>query len=111
LKPDAGIQAVLGKMMSPPLFPIPMDIFNAKLEFNDFSAGETLKPHPGITLRTGSLNHPNRATGYRVGFRGKAVAYITDTEHEIGRLDNNILRLVDRADVMIYDSTYTDEEY
>ena len=99
------------QMMSPPLFPVPMDIFNAKLEFNDFSAGEALTPHPGMLLRTGPLNHPNRATGYRLEHNGKAVAYITDTEHELGRLDNNILQIVDRADVMIYDSTYTDEEY
>jgi phosphoribosyl 1,2-cyclic phosphodiesterase len=111
LKPDAGIEAVLGKMMSPPLFPIPMDIFNAKLEFNDFSSGEVLAPRPGITLRTEALNHPNRATGYRLEYNGKAVAYVTDTEHEIGRLDTNVLRLVDRAEVMIYDCTYTDEEY
>jgi phosphoribosyl 1,2-cyclic phosphodiesterase len=111
LKPDAGIQAVLGKMMSPPLFPVPIGIFNATLEFNDFSAGEELAPHPGTTLRTAPLNHPNRATGYRVEHGGKATAYITDTEHELGRLDNNVLRLIDRADVMIYDCTYTDEEY
>jgi phosphoribosyl 1,2-cyclic phosphodiesterase len=62
-------------------------------------------------LRTGLLNHPQRATGYRIGFQGKAVAYITDTEHEVGRPDRNILNLVDRADIMIYDCTYTDEEY
>jgi phosphoribosyl 1,2-cyclic phosphodiesterase len=111
LKPDAGIAAVLGKMMSPPLFPIPMDIFTAKLEFNDFSAGETLITYPGMRLLTGPLNHPNRATGYRVEHDGKALAYITDTEHEPGRLDHNVLRLVDRADAMIYDSTYTDDEY
>jgi phosphoribosyl 1,2-cyclic phosphodiesterase len=111
LKPDAGIEAVLGKMMSPPLFPIPMDIFNAKLDFHDFSAGESVEPHPGITLLTGPLNHPNRATGYRLEHDGKVVAYITDTEQEAGRLDTNVLRLVDRADLMIYDSTYTDEEY
>ncbi len=111
LKPDTGIAAVLGKMMSPPLFPIPIDIFNAKLEFNDFSAGEALAPHPGMILRTGALNHPNRATGYRLEHDGKAAAYITDTEHEPGRLDNNVLQLVDHADAMIYDSTYTDAEY
>jgi phosphoribosyl 1,2-cyclic phosphodiesterase len=111
LKPDAGIEAVLGKMMSPPLFPIPIDIFNAKLEFHDFLAGDLLTPHQGMTLRTGSLNHPNRATGYRLEYNGKAVAYITDTEHEIGRPDRNVLKLVERADVMIYDCTYTDEEY
>jgi phosphoribosyl 1,2-cyclic phosphodiesterase len=111
LKPDTGIAAVLGKMMSPPLFPIPMDIFAAKLEFNDFLAGATLVTPPGITLRTGTLNHPNRATGYRLEHDGKAAAYITDTEHEPGHLDNDVLRLVYRADVMIYDATYTDDEY
>jgi len=111
LKPDSGIQAVLGKMMSAPLFPIPMDIFNAKLEFNDFAAGETLATHPGITLRTGLLNHPQRATGYRIEHQNKAIAYITDTEHELGKRDTNVLQLVDRTDIMIYDCTYTDDEF
>jgi phosphoribosyl 1,2-cyclic phosphodiesterase len=64
-----------------------------------------------MILRTGPLNHPNRATGYRLEHNGKAVAYITDTEHELGRRDNNVLQIVDRADIMIYDCTYTDEEY
>ena len=111
LKPDSTIEAVLGKMMSAPLFPIPIDIFAAKLEFHDFIAGETLQPHPGITLRTAPLDHPNGATGYRLEYGDKAVAYITDTEHELGVLDPNILSLVHHADVMIYDSTYTDEEF
>jgi len=111
LKPDAGIEGVLGKMMAAPLFPIPMDIFSAKLEFNDFSAGELLVTPPGVALRTGTLNHPNRATGYRLEHGGKALAYITDTEHELGQLDPHVLKLVDRADAMIYDATYTDDEY
>jgi 3-deoxy-D-arabino-heptulosonate 7-phosphate (DAHP) synthase class II len=64
-----------------------------------------------MRLLTGPLNHPNRATGYRLEGDGKAVVYITDTEHEPGRLDRNVLRLADRADAMIYDSTYTDAEY
>jgi phosphoribosyl 1,2-cyclic phosphodiesterase len=36
---------------------------------------------------------------------------VTDTEHYPDRLDENVLRLVQDADVMIYDATYTDEEY
>jgi phosphoribosyl 1,2-cyclic phosphodiesterase len=111
LKPDAGIEAILGKMMSPPLFPIPMDIFAAKLEFNDFSAGERLTPCSGMALQTGPLNHPNRATGYRLEHDGKAVAYITDTEHLPGQLDRDVLRLIDHADLMIYDCTYTEDEF
>ena len=69
-------------------------------------------PHPGIELRTAPLNHPNGATGYRrrVSRQGR-VAYITDTEHEPGERDDNVMRLVDGADLMIYDCTYTDDEY
>lgn len=111
LSPPLGIEAVLNKMMVAPLFPIPMDIFAARVQFTDFRAGEVLKPHPGIRLRTAPLNHPNGATGYRVEYGGKSVAYITDTEHRPDELDANILDLVDGADVMIYDATYTDAEY
>ncbi len=111
LKENSGIEYVLGQMMSAPLFPVPIDIFAARLDFIDFSAGETLVPHPGIDLHTGPLNHPNGATGYRLDYGGKSMAYLTDTEHYEGHLDPNVLRLIDHADVMIYDSTYTDEEY
>jgi len=97
--------------MMAPLFPVPMALLNPQVSFNDFRNGETLTPHPGITLRTGPLNHPNGATGYRLEYAGKVVAYITDTEHKTDGLDRNILALVDRADIMIYDSTYTDAEY
>jgi phosphoribosyl 1,2-cyclic phosphodiesterase len=36
---------------------------------------------------------------------------VTDTEHVPGQLDKNILNLVRDADLFIYDSTYTDEEF
>ncbi len=106
-----GIEAVLNSMMIAPLFPIPMSIFTAKIDYTDFAAGQELVPHPGIRLITAPLNHPNGATGYRIEYRGKAVAYITDTEHRAEGLDRNVLGLIDRADVMIYDATYTDAEY
>ena len=106
-----GIEAVLNNMMIAPLFPIPMGIFTAKLDFVDFRAGKTLNPHRGIRLTTAPLNHPNGATGYRIEYAGRAVAYITDTEHRPDGLDVNILGLVEGADVMIYDATYTDAEY
>jgi phosphoribosyl 1,2-cyclic phosphodiesterase len=112
LKRGSGIESVLGKSMAPPLFPIPLDIFAAQIDFIDFAAGGSpLVPHPGISLRTAPLNHPNGATGYRVEYRGKSVAYITDTEHFAGRRDPNVMRLIQNVDIMIYDSTYTDDEY
>jgi phosphoribosyl 1,2-cyclic phosphodiesterase len=111
LKPAHTIKGVLDKMMSAPLFPVPVDIFEAEIEFRDFTAGETLEPHPGITLKTAPLNHPNGATGYRVEFAGKSVAYITDVEQRPSGGDPAVLKLMHRADIVIYDCTYDESEF
>src|SRR5204863_394784 len=79
--------------MSVPLFPIPPDSFKAAIQFHDFYAGDMLKPHPGVMLRTAALNHPGGATGYRLEYTNSAIAYITDTEHRPGVLDKNVLQL------------------
>ena len=57
------------------------------------------------------LNHPDRATGYRLEFGGRSFCYITDTEHPASGRDQAIVDLVRGCDVMVYDSSYTDEEY
>ena len=62
-------------------------------------------------MQTVALNHPNGATGYRVNYREKSVCYVTDTEHFADRMDGNILNLVKNADVLIYDSTFTPDDY
>lgn len=111
LLPERTLRDVLCAMMAAPLFPVPLDIFTAETKYHDFRAGETLAPKPGVTVRTAPLNHPNNATGYRIEYGEKSICYVTDTEHVPGELDRNILDLVRNADLFIYDSTYTDEEF
>jgi phosphoribosyl 1,2-cyclic phosphodiesterase len=111
LLPEHTVEQVLGVFLREPFMPVQNKSIEARIEFQDFRAGETLNPRPGVTLRTTLLNHPQGATGYRVEFGGKSICYITDTEHRPGELDRNILGLIEGADVVIYDSTYTDEEY
>jgi len=111
LQPEYRLEDVLCQMMVEPLFPVPVDIFDAEMRFLDFHAGESLDLHPGMTVRTAPLNHPNRATGYRIEYAGKVVCYVTDTEHEPGLPDENILGLIRGADLVIYDCTYTDAEF
>ena len=106
-----SLKGVLAGMMVAPLYPVSLEIFQAEVRFEDFNAGQVLTPKPGVTLRTAPLNHPNGATGYRIDFAGKSICYITDTEHVEGQTDRTIAELVKNADVMIYDSTYTDAEY
>lgn len=111
LAPRLTLKHVLCKYMAEPLFPVPPDIFAAKVDYSDFEAGETLFPAPGAVLRTTALNHPQGATAYRLEDAGRSFCYVTDTEHVEGVLDERILTLVKDADVMVYDATYTDNEY
>ena len=39
------------------------------------------------------------------------MCYVTDTEHIPGKPDENILALIEGADLVVYDSTYTDKEF
>ncbi|MBC7952966.1 MAG: MBL fold metallo-hydrolase [Rhodospirillaceae bacterium] len=106
-----GIRAVLANQMENPTFPVPLSAMCGVLSFDDFAAGETLEPAPGVVVRTGALRHPNGATGYRIEYKGASVCYVTDTEHLPGQPDENVLTLIAGADLVIYDSTYTDAEF
>lgn len=111
LRGAEGIQNVLAAQMDNPMFPVPLSAMQAKMEFEDFMAGASFDLFDDVHVRTAPLNHPNGATGYRIEHGGAAICYITDTEHVPGKLDQNILGLIEGADLVIYDSTYTEEEF
>lgn len=104
------IEQRLCEQMMHPNFPVPLQVMGANLRFHNLEYGADVVLGE-VKIQTGLLNHPGRAMGYRVNWQDRAVAYITDTEHFSDKLDPNVLRLADRADVLIYDSTYTDCEY
>jgi len=105
------LRRVLAEFKMSPLFPVPPEVFRSTLEYRDFTAGETLQPGNGISMRTAPLNHPDGATGYRVDYQGRSLCYVSDTEHVPGSLDRNVLGLIADADVVVYDCMYTDDEY
>ncbi|MCG8366809.1 MAG: MBL fold metallo-hydrolase [Pseudanabaenales cyanobacterium] len=104
------IEQRLNDQMLHPNFPVPLQIMGASLKFCDLEIGEIVKVGD-IQVENALLNHPGEAVGYRVTWRGLSVAYITDTEHFPDRLDENVLWLSRDADLIIYDATYTDDEY
>jgi ribonuclease BN (tRNA processing enzyme) len=73
------------------------------LELSDGASGK-------IKITTARGNHPNGVWAYRVDYKGKAAVYATDTEH-YGVVDPKLLAIAQGADVLIYDSQYTPEEY
>ena len=105
------LRRVLSEFMVAPLFPVPPEAFRATMEYRDFTAGETLSAGGQIAVRTAPLNHPDGATGFRVDHDGRSFCYITDTEHVPGAPDRHVLGLMAGADLVVYDSMYTDAEY
>ncbi len=106
---QGGIRKVFSSQMSNPLFPVPLDALKAEIIFTDFERGESFSLFSGkVQVYSTTLNHPNGATGYRVEWQDKVICYVTDTEHVPGKPDENILSLIEGADLVIYDSTYTD---
>ena len=104
--PDA-----LATSWSAPLMPNLADEFRATISYANFSAGDVLTVHPGLTVRTVALHHPGGATGYRIDWAGRSIAYVTDTEHPADGIDTGIANLIKDADLVLYDSSYTDAEY
>ena len=110
LEPPYRLKQVVSKLMQAPLYPVSLEVFRAQVEFREFKSGQALACGD-LAMQTAPLNHPNGATGYRVEFRGKSICYITDTEHRGDGPDRTIVELCRGADIMIYDSSYTDAEY
>ncbi len=111
LLPDRCLKDLISTLIIPPFFPVPVELFTAKIEYNDFEYGQTLQPRDGVVLKTVPLNHPDGAVGYRIEYGGRSICYITDTEHVPGKPDEKILSFIQGADIVVYDSTYTDEEW
>lgn len=107
-----GVGAVFAKTMTDPTCPWPLERWQAEMSFEDFRVGEVLTDlAPGAIVRTAPLNHADGATGYRIEVQGQVICYVTDTEHVSGKPDKNVLDLIQDAHLVIYNATYTDEEF
>jgi phosphoribosyl 1,2-cyclic phosphodiesterase len=111
LKSPHRLDDIMSRFLEDPATPVHTGNVRARIVWRHFNPGDTLDLGDGIRVRTAALNHPNGACGYRIDYGGKSICYITDTEHVPGRPDRNILDLIQGTDLVIYDATYTDEEF
>ncbi len=100
----------LSKLMEPPLFPVTTTLLTCTT-FSEFTIGETMELDNGAKIQTIRLNHPGGACGYRIEWKGRVIAIVTDFEHEAGGLGEDIKAFVSGADLMVFDAMYTAEDY
>ena len=99
----------LAHQMTAPVFPVRLDELSAKLDLHEVRQGRPIEIGD-VKIRAAKLNHPGGVHAYRVEYDGCSVVYATDTEH-YACIDPQLLALARGADVLIYDSQYTEEEY
>lgn len=100
---------VLARQMTAPVFPVRLDELGAQISMREVRPGEGLVIGEA-RVRMARLNHPGGVYAYRIEHEGKSVVYATDTEH-YACVDPMLRNLAAGADVLIYDSQYTPEEY
>ncbi|MDR3356501.1 MAG: MBL fold metallo-hydrolase [Spirochaetaceae bacterium] len=127
------VRRALELMTEYPFWPVHLSEFAAKLTFKDILE-TSLDLGAGLTVTSKTLNHPGITLGYRFDYRGKTIAVVTDNEpfwnpfddrsHPMysaeadyeGRksVETENKKLTDffkNADILVYDSAYTEEEY
>lgn len=105
------IETAMAGQMEAPNFPVKLSDLPSTLVFHDVAPGQTIEVAPDVTVTAAAGTHPGGVLVYRVDHAGSSVVYATDTEHKPGRLDRRIVELAKGADIFIYDSMYTPEEY
>ena len=92
-----------------PYFPISLAELDAKISFREVSKDDSIVIN-NVTIKIARLNHPGGCIGYRIEYDGKSFVYATDTEHS-SSIDKSLFELSLNADVLVYDSNYTEDEY
>jgi phosphoribosyl 1,2-cyclic phosphodiesterase len=104
-----SVRETLERQMSAPVFPVRLDEVGARIHTREVKLGEVFDVGEA-KVRVAKGNHPGGVVAYRIEHDGKSVVYATDTEH-YACVDPALRALCEGADVLIYDSQYTPEEY
>jgi phosphoribosyl 1,2-cyclic phosphodiesterase len=126
-----SLPKMIADQMNKVYFPIQLNELKATLKFRrveeeEFSVFDA-------RVETIYLNHPTFAIGYRIVYKGKSLVYISDNEpfdrrvaqslrnvekqivdrflRSTGDPNQRVFDFVRNADILIYDATYTPEEY
>jgi phosphoribosyl 1,2-cyclic phosphodiesterase len=108
LKPKET-RKMLGTLMGGRFFPVDFNETESKKHFKqvpseDFNIGNVRISHR-------PLHHPQGSLAYRFDEKEKSAVFATDTEHPEKGVDRPLVSFARKADVFVYDSTFTPKEY
>ncbi|MDR0641264.1 MAG: MBL fold metallo-hydrolase [Treponema sp.] len=129
-----SLEKIIGVQLSYRYWPVRLDELSAHIEYEEIKQG-SMDLGGGLRLLTKYMNHPILCLGYRFEYEGKSIVTAFDTEpfynifptnkddpayneeaaregEQVAESENQqILDFIRGADILIYDSHYTEEEY
>lgn len=107
--PRGGLSArdQLGRLMSPPLWPVGTDALSALETVDIASDGFTVG---GAAVRTMEGNHPGGCLVFRLRIGGRSIVYCNDFNHADG-FGGRLRDFAADCDLLIYDAQLSPEEY
>ena len=132
---DVHLEAVFSQQHDAPYFPVPLSAMHATMQFHGVSEGASFDIGRA-KVTSARLNHPSVAIAYRVDADGASVVYCSDTApfsdmilahefverppsgilplallEELAEMRAGVVALAKDADLLIYDTQFTPEEY
>ena len=108
-KLDRRMEDLLRSQMDRPYFPVKLEQMGSTIKFVEIGEENF---HIGTSrVVSRQLNHPEGNLGFRVESGKNIFTYCTDTEPLGSEIDPKVLELAENADILVYDSQYTEEEY
>jgi phosphoribosyl 1,2-cyclic phosphodiesterase len=134
---DTHLRAVFASQTDSPYFPVPFENVKADIAYRELVEGARFNIG-AVKVSCTRLNHPWIAIAYRLDCDGSSVAYVTDTAPfrdiliekdfirtppkpgeplppedaaKLRQMREGVVRLCEGADLVIYDTQFTTEEY
>ena len=101
---------VLSLQMTPPTFPVALEILGGIKNIEDFEVGKTYNIG-SFEITALDQKHPDGVVVYRVAAGGHSAVFATDVEHGGEGLDQALVELCKNCDLIIHDAQYTEAEY
>lgn len=103
---------VFADIVKPPIFPVCLEQLPASLVFHDL--GDDDFDIEGWQVRSRFIPHNGPTLGYRVTWRGRSVAYLSDHQQPFDgshAISEGARQLAEGVDVLIHDAQYTPAEF
>lgn len=100
----------IANLMKDPHFPITLNYIKRQIAIKEISSSSVIALNEEIQIECVASHHPNGALGFSVRYKGIKICYLCDYEH-VEFIPNALEEWALKADLLIYDSNFTDEEY